>query len=102
MTPATHLLTRTIYTAGAILSATVLALGFVYLGYSIQRSSMFEAKGVIEAARYEELEARHKTLEALYGSVRWAAVIEAANDKALKAEKKLAIVCKKVKAKVCI
>lgn len=76
-----RLLPTLIRTLGTFLSCCVVAAGFVYVGHAIREAALHEAKGQVEAAKYNELAARHEALEALYGSVRWQAVVESANQK---------------------
>jgi hypothetical protein len=64
----------------------MLALGFTYFGYKLERAASHYAHGQ-----------RMETLQALYGSTDWASIVR--NEKALrlKVEKRLEDVCKRAK-----
>lgn len=69
----------------------MIAFGFIYFGFQLERA----------ASHYAHAE-RMGALAELYGSVDWSAKIEKEYKKRLAVERKLDLVCKKTKSKVCL
>jgi len=76
-----------------------LAAAFTYVGVQVRAGIEYFADRRVDEAKYNELAARHKAIEAIYVSTDWTHVVEAANRRAMKAESRLMAVCSKLKGR---
>lgn len=82
----------------ALFCAICLSCAFYLVGVQIRTGMDNMAASRVEAAKFDELAARHEAIEALHSSVKWAAVVDNANRKT---EAACELLPKKQRKKVC-
>jgi hypothetical protein len=80
-----------------LLIALVLSLAWTYTGFQIGDGIKYRADKDLKIAELEEKTAQHRAIEAIYNSDKMNLVVDAANNRAVRAEYRLQKVCKKTK-----